>query len=1200
MSSFDTASPRQSFQVKQNGNSVRMNALRSGTLYAVLMRGAYGSRFTSVLQPSTAGSGTSLLPFASLPVTTQATITALQTEMGINYPNGYFIAGSNANTTRNVPTWFVDKPSSTDNTAVVRVAVPNFNITVLPTYLAGIRMRISNDLGVSYGPNQDVLAPFPDGSMYAKFNVPVPYSTTVTAQFQAIYKDGTLGQLSRPVQFFGVPQPAAPPLVAPIVGTITGVYSYSPQNNKLQLSVSVPMTPDPASGSAFVQLVDGTGTARAFNEVPNSTPGVAYTVVVSDVDPSVATYTVNAYSKTAGKLSTPTSTSWNTSSATSYLPPKFDPTKIVLSEEIYRMADGTAQSKLRVNFLLALDAERASGAVWIRERDTYGGDLNSFGGFVQVGIATGNFLTDSIAFGATVVWDVVVLAVGKNGAQAAFSSDQIKSLAIVQYANMVPAMQALPVVTMIGENSIIITGTYSRPVGNPEPTKIRAYASETSTTTVITDAVYQNMGSNNYAYSLTISDLSPYSVGSNNYDITLRTVLENGNSTATASKTTVRVTRGIPAAPTLSSAAAFVSTVQALIAGAGTLSSTGQSTYTPGGGGNGTTISITPAKGTLIAEMSDGVTLGLNPENILNVNFDTTLNVATFTPTTNTGTKNVRFKWRTTFGDSAFSNAKTVTFASSTAVDTTVPVVAAVCYPFFYPNSDGSITLTWTGATFGSSGLGNYVIRRNSSNSVSTSLSVGTVTTTTGTLYTWTDFLDSSRVGQSFYYWLEAVSAQGVKSAAPIPVVLQPASTYPTTAPTPAAAYGAAPSPPTATSVDAAPATPTGLTALGAQGGFGISWNPNAERDLKNYFLDWSANGAFTDTVTYTISGTSYFQTAGAQATSAVAGVYKWRLRAGDFGGNASANCTAVTANLTNYGSIQDTQPANLTSASAVANTDGSVTITIANPADTARAYYEILRRSKSVTFADGDGGVTLEATLLLPSDGTLNAATWTDTGLNPNKFYSYRVYGRSKLGTSLSAAYVSTTAVQAQYVIQGVNRPSLIFNGHFGTANGGYGTSTSGWTLGSGVSFVSASGNITIGSTNFATPQFIKTGVTAFAFVTQNFQVIPGRKYTVMGVIYYSAITQDGRAYIRVASAGTLSDASGGATTAPSPYNTFPAETSGIDYTTVSRGYRFISYSFIAPATVNQMTLQVGFENRTATDQAFVCPAFIQVFQDQ
>jgi hypothetical protein len=1020
LSTFETGSPRVLFQVKPGSNVARLNGLKSGTLYAVLMRGAYGSRTTNVIQPGTSGAAMGQVTFGTLPAAAQAQITALQSEMGVNYPNGYFVAGGSANTVRDTPTWSVDKDSSKETFAIIKVAVPSFS-DPLPSYLAGVRMRLSSDGGDTYGRFEDLKVPFADNANYATFTVPVPYEQKILVKFQAIYKDGTFGRECRPVEFTGVAKPANPPSASPVLGTVSGAYTYSSKNNKLQLSLTVQVTPDPASGSAVVQAVDGTGTVRATGEVLNTVPGTVLNVVLEDVDPSVTIYTINAYSNSLGKLSAATSTTFTTSTASSYTPTKLDPTKIYLSEEIYRMGDGTLESRIRVKFEGALDAERTRGSIYTRNRNTTSTtDLPTFNGFTKVGMAIGNFLTDAVAASSTQQWDVVVLAVGKDGTEAAFSSDQIKTVSVVQYSNYQPPQQAVPVVTVSGENSVLIMGTYVRAPGTPEPVKIRAYKSETvgaigdkigTTPELISDADFTYLGDGNYTYSLIISDVSVFTVGSNNYDITLRAVLENGNLHATSTKTTVRVTRALPSAPGVVSVTPYVKTVKGVLTGFSALSVSSQSGYTPASGGNGTTLTITPPNSAVVVEVSDpGYTPGLNPELVTNASVDSSTGIVTFTPATNSGSRNIRFAWKTSFGNSAWSAATQITFPTDNVVDSTVPD-NSVCYPLFYSNSDGSITINWSPATFGPSGMGSYTIRRATSNNGSISTVVGTVTSSyINGNFSWTDFIDQSRIGTTYYYFLEATSAQGVKSASMVAVRQQPAAAYPTTSPTPATAY-AGTAVVAAVSTDSAPAVPTGLTVKGAQGGFDITWANNTERDLKEYVLEFSALGTFADTVTTIVRGTSYFQTLGATAAKATADVYRWRLKSRDFGGNTSAATANAIPDNTNYGSVTDNAPNNPSSVSIVNNADGSITLTITQSATNVGVYYRVVRKSWASIAGWGEGtGGTVENDIQIPAGAASSTTTYRDAGLKAGLYYNYRVYSRSKLGTE-SAGFVYATA---------------------------------------------------------------------------------------------------------------------------------------------------------------------------------------------
>lgn len=1174
MSMFDQGIHRV-VKVTTGTQVVRIPNLKSGTLYAILLKGHYGTRSTDVVTAATGGSGYSLM--GSLNSNATALQTSIQNAYGVAAPHGYFVAGSDANLSRLVPQLSLDNDSTTATNATIRVAVPDFN-SPTDSAISAMRCRISRDGGVSYNEVQEIPTPFPDGLNYAVFNLSLPYDTEAFVIFQARYKDGTYGRQTRPWQLYGCKRPDTLPLASPTLGTITGAKTY--EAGKVNLAVTVPVTADPAATDILVQLYDGSGNLQVSNMVPNVV-NTAVNVILANVPTNVATYTVKAYSVQSGSKGAVATTTWSVSSASAWKPSAFDTAKIFLSEVIERK-DGYLQSKVRVVFLSAISTSQPQGNVYMRKKD--GKALASLvkGDFTLKGCSAGDFTTEVISdAGAGVVYQFVVLAVGPDGSEADFTTAQVKECNVFQYSNYVPPQQSVPTIKVLGDKSVQVDGTYVRIADSPEPQEIRAYKSETSTADadLVAKAAYVNAGSGNYTYTLTIPDFTVFSVGSGNNDITLRTFLENGGLTLTTAKTTVRVIQALPAAPALGSAAAYVKTVRATITNIAARTVSAQTAYTPTSG-NGGKITITAAADTIKVEVSDSGTPGTNPEYITpSVDINNTNAYLVFTPSINTNTRNVRAKFCSVYGDTGWSNAIQVTFPDAPVVDTTCNISA--CYPRFTCNADGTITIAWSAGSFGNSQLGSYLIRRSKTNNPTTSAVVGIVTKSD--VLNWTDNLALDHQEITYYYWLEATNAQGFFSAAPVAVKLQSANTWAAETVVAAASHRTT-----------APSAPTGLVVKGAQGGFNITWNTVPER-VKDYVVEWSALGTFADTIAFYVAGNTFFQTDGASAPKATADAYRWRVKARDAAGNLSAVSSTATPDNTNYGSVQDSAPQNPTSVTLTGNTDGSITLSITAPADTARTYFKVVRRSKSTTFVDGDAGVTDEASFMVSSAGT--TTTHTDTGLSPDKFYNYRVSAASKLGT-LSVGYASGTTTQVKYNVKGILRPNLITNGHFGTA-GTYGNSTVGWTLGSGVTTVSQGGNYTYNTTGFSLMRFVRSGVTSAVVLSQTFQVIPGKRYTVLGSLYYAPTTADGRAYIRVASAGTLYDASAGATTSPAPYPV-NLETSGTDFTTVRSAHRFISYSFIAPAGVSQMTLNIGFENRTATDQVVLYPGFIQVYLDE
>jgi len=1169
-------------QVQPGGNITRISGLASGTLYGVYFVAQAFNRASSPAVSGSPGPGASLVTLSSLPSAVQTAIASFASEAGASvYPAGMFVAGASANYAHAVPQFSVDSVGSSDVTRILRVACPDFNSTP-SAGLKSLEIRISRDNGLTWQELQDRSYPFPNGVNYATFSVAVPYAQNVQVVAQAFFNDGSTGPASNAITLPGFPTPQANSLAAPTLISATGVLVYSSITNTVGMTATVVATPDPLADSLKVNLVNPTDNsvkASSIVTLDPANPGAQLTAVFTNLDTSISSYNVILYSMRYGVGSTVSGTppTITTPAASTYHPAALNPANITLTEVI--TWTGTAlQSQIKVTWTADQTQPRAN--IYLRRNDNYGGDPTQFTGFTLDGSSTSQtYLSNPVTAGSTVSWDVYVAAVGVSGTEAVFATAQIKNVAVQGYANYVPPLQTLPTMVTNSADSVTLTGTYVQAPNTPAPLFINLYNSETtqnSGTLVAQVAPQPTSTPGTYAWSYTVPSLAKSFSVSAMASIVICYLLQNGIMSTPATKSVVRISTATPSTvPVISSATAYISTASATITDCTQSLTTSSGSYTPATGGNGILYTLNPPLNTFIAEVSDpGGTPGLNPQNVTPTATQSgTTAVLMFTPPNNTGGRNIRVAFVTLYGTTGWSSATQITFPVGAVVDTTPPVLTG-CAPAATAQTDGSIKITWSAAAFGASGLGSYIIRRNTVNTLATSTIVGSVSTITN--LTFIDYLSITQQGSLYYYWLDATNGQGIASGAPVLIT------------------GAG-----ITSTVPVPTAPTGLTVVGGSSLFSISWAPNAERNISSYKLDFSALGTFSDTVSVNVSGTSYTQTLDGTVSTAAAGVYRWRLSATNLGGTGTA-CTAVAANLTNFGAVLDTPPNNLTSVSAAANTDGSITLTITGPTDANRAVFEIIRRSAAATFVDATtSGVTNEATIDIPSDGTNTAATWTDTGLNPNKFYEYRVYAKSKL-VATSASYVNTTAVQAQYVVQGVVRPSLIANGGFYSPSGGWGASYNGWTLGAGVTFLAASGNYGYNSANFKTPRFTYTGVTAYVALTQTFQVIPGKKYTVLGMIYYQPTTNDGRAYIRV-TGGTISEitSANGMTTPPAPYPGVVA-TDGTDYTPSANVYTFISYSFIAPAGVNQLTLNIGYEGKTATDSVSLYPSFLQVYQDQ
>lgn len=1179
---------RTTFKVTPGNSVLRVSGISSGTMYAVYFKPLCNARVGAMTVPASAGPGGQAVALLDLPVEAQTLLAGFKSETGAtNYPAGVFVAGASVAYNRVVPQFSPDGVASTEISRVLRVAAPDFNNPTHPG-LSHIEVRVSRDGGSTFPEVTKLLTPFPNNLNYGVLSIQVPYETEVKVVGQSFFKDGTAGRTSRPLVLRGFAKPDNNTLGAPTITSASGTLAYSNTTNSVRLSLTVSGIPDAGADSLQIRVINAAdGSVKDSKILPvGSDPTAVLTAVFDNLDASVATYTVKAASVKYGVPSIESSTDVATPSSTTYRPNKINPATVTLSEVIERPSTGGIVSKIQVKW--AADNAQPKANIYLRRRDTFGGDTNSFTGFNLAGSsATMSFLTDPVTAGATVTWDVVVLAVGVTGTEAAFSVDQIKTVAVQAYANYAPLSQSMPTVTVLNDDQVSLKGTYTRPSNTPMPVAVNIYKSESATDSANLVAKVPLQPSNDptiYNWQYDVQSLKTQFANAGVSLIVVRYALENGTESSNANKNVVKVLTQAPGtAPILSGAAAYVKTIGASVSnGTATLtSSTGS--YTPGNGGTGTLLTLTPPLNNIILEVSDGGgTPGLNPENITPSIDGAAPNFSLIaTPTKNTGTRNIRARFSTVYGMSGYSNAIQITFPVDNVVDATPPDLTP-CQPRFVCNADGSIKITWSAAAFGSSGLGSYAIRRSATNDVNASYTVGL--TTTSTTLSWTDALPSDKQGYTYYYWLEATSAQGVKSASPVAVKLSSANTYAVETVTGAA------------SVDAIPSTVGSITSVGAQGGFNVTWAGVADRDLKEYVLEFSALGNFTDTVTVSVKSNSYYQTLGATASSATATAYRWRVKAKDFANQVSAAyATSAAPDLTNYGSVQDSAPTAASAPTLTANTDGSITITLVA---SSAPYFHIKRLSNASSWAPASSGSgdnsKIEAEIIIDGAST----RFNDTGLNPSKWYTYQVFTRSKLGTDATTFPAPPSPVQPTIIVKGVMRPSLIFNGHFGKADGSFGTTYNGWTLQAGATYSGPTGTYSYNGVGYSTATFAGSG-TALKVLSQKINVIPGKTYTVMGILWgLNAAQGGGRSYIRISGA-TVTPVASGSGTPPAPYTGAPV-CNGQDYTSTNDAYNFITYSFTVPTGVYQVNVDIGWESRGQSGSCSTNPAFVQVFLDE
>ncbi len=327
-------------------------------------------------------------------------------------------------------------------------------------------------------------------------------------------------------------------------------------------------------------------------------------------------------------------------------------------------------------------------------------------------------------------------------------------------------------------------------------------------------------------------------------------------------------------------------------------------------------------------------------------------------------------------------------------VDTTVPIISGAT-PRFHCEGDGSITLSWSAASAGT--IANYVIKRSSTTDA---IAQAIVVAQTGNARGWTDTIAINKIGSTYFYWLDAVTTQGVGAAAP-QQFLSDVSPFTAHA---------------AVTIDSAPAMPTNLSAVAGNGNCTIKWDPIKDLDLWKYSLDfyngssWTNAFVSTDGASYVHTGTDFTKDKNTAAT------YQYRITSFDARSNASGTTSAVTIDSNNYIPFSGSTPAALTAAPVASVSgllDGSIKLTITATANALVNQFHIVR------YKDG----VIDSENLIPFN---TSAVYMDMGLDPGKTYYYTVANRSTAGidsdikTSNSVQPIDTT-VPAAPTISGV-----------------------------------------------------------------------------------------------------------------------------------------------------------------------------------
>jgi len=203
----------------------------------------------------------------------------------------------------------------------------------------------------------------------------------------------------------------------------------------------------------------------------------------------------------------------------------------------------------------------------------------------------------------------------------------------------------------------------------------------------------------------------------------------------------------------------------------------------------------------------------------------------------------------------------------------------------------------------------------------------------------------------------------------------------------------------------------------------------------------------------------------------------------------------------------------------------------------------------------------------------------------------------------SIDAAAIKAGAITTDKLTVGiVQRQSLIANGHFGTYNT-FGDASTGWVLSSGVSFVSQAGSYQPGGSSVAlkVPSLNANPAGGMVLAQQVVAVIPGRQYTLVGLLYHDA----GTAGIRVMTAKGSGDYELSSHTSPGTpagsivpafYQNATYISNGASASSANARWNLYAYRVTIPADVTKVAIQICSWH-TATANHY--PGFIQFYDD-
>ena len=814
-------------------------------------------------------------------------------------------------------------------------------------------------------------------------------------------------------------------------------------------------------------------------------------------------------------------------------------------------------------------------------------------------------------------WDVLVLACAKNQppSEALFTLAQVITKDVLQFANYVPPMPAIPSVVWIDPNTIQITGKYTRTVGTPVPVAILAYTSETSINPLdVKDQVaYFTPDGSSFNYTLTISDASKYATAPGTFLVVLRTLLSNNKQSVDAAKTEVAIVLAGLAAPTLGVPTVAINTIAVDITNA-TGASQVSSLFTPTLGGSGVRVTVARAVGLRsdvefqISDSPGGANpLVFQPSSVIK---NGTILSCTATALSSSGTKLLKARWSTPAGYSSYSNTQTLVF-SGLPLDSTPPGLSATS-PRFIEDADGGISLYWLPASLGVSGLGSYLVKRGKTALIADAVIVASPAynapnyiippSLSANGFLWVDGIPLDKRGDTFYYWLDARNGDGVYSSTPIAFTADGLRAGAVSQNTPLVA-------------------PSGVTAtVQPNGDVKLAITAAVDKLRASLRVVRLASGAgFTDPGGGVVEGewlipgnaTSYTD-AGLDPTR----YYCYRVYSRSISGLDSVGyATTSIATRANNGVL----PSNpVLSATTAAGVDfGSTVLQLISPAK-GSCFLEILsntgatfdattaKRVWSATTPSGNASNLTyiaripEADPLTPLAQIFNARA-TDSLGNVSAWALAPPGGITSTAFNiLRADVISTNMLQAgsinteKLTVGLLQRINLVSNGHFGGATS-FGDTSNSWVK-IGVTAEAQGDTYTTGGTNTTTynvRQFTAAGI-ANRVLTQEVPAQGGRFYTVVGLV-----KSTGTPYLQVWNQGftfqVSSSTSGAGATVPNFY--LPATREAGDAGTAAGSWRLFAYKIMAPAGTTSLQVAIGYTGGVGS--VITSPAFVQVYDD-